>query len=251
MPSKRRRRPRAGPIPCSKSIGTTASPRRRDTSHAACGARRRRSPTARPGASCRRSCTRRTHRPAWAARSCCLSTLRALPSRSISGKHPNAPRRWGLGRLRGAPEGAGVGFRGSGGGRPQVRVVSLASNEPQVVTRAPAGVHDFAWRPDGGAIAYIASDTARAPTELGNDAFEVGNDDYLTTAPPAPAHLWLVSLATGAASRLTQGDWSVATSLATSPISWSADGRTIAFVRFATPHSGDTDQSAVWLRGAG
>src|SRR5216683_1669530 len=112
---------------------------------------------------------------------------------------------------------------------------------------SPGGVHDFAWRPDGGAIAYIASDTAPAPTERGNDAFEVGNDDYLTTAPPAPAHLWLVSLATGAASRLTQGDWSVATSLATSPISWSPDGRTIAFVRFATPHSGDTDQSAVWL----
>src|SRR5207249_5600656 len=59
--------------------------------------------------------------------------------------------------------------------------------------------------------------------------------------------VWLVSLATGEASRVTRGDWSVATSLATSPLSWSADGRTISFVRFATPHSGDTDQSAVWL----
>jgi len=166
---------------------------------------------------------------------------------ATGGERVLVARRPGLGRPRWAPQGDAIGFLASVDGRPQVLVVRLASDEPQVVTRAPAGVHDFAWRPDGGAIAYIASDTAHAPTERGNDAFEVGNDDYLTTAPPAPAHLWLVSLATGAASRLTQGDWSVATSLATSPISWSADGRTIAFVRFATPHSGDTDQSAVWL----
>jgi len=156
-------------------------------------------------------------------------------------------RRPGLGSPHWAPRGDAIAFLSTVEGRPQVLVLQLAGGGPRVVTRAPAGVEEYAWRPDGGAIAYSAPDTASAPTERHNDAFEVGNDDYLTTAAPAPAHLWLVSLATGQASRLTRGDWSVATSLATSPLSWSADGRTIAFVRFATPHSGDTDQSAVWL----
>jgi dipeptidyl aminopeptidase/acylaminoacyl peptidase len=155
-------------------------------------------------------------------------------------------RRPGLGSPHWAPRADAIAFLATVEGRPQVLVLPLADGEPRVVTRARAGVEDYAWRPDGGAIAYIAPDTASAPTERSN-AFEVGNDDYRTTAPPTPAHLWIASLATGEASRLTRGDWSVATSLATSPLSWSADGRTIAFVRFATPHSGDTDQSAVWL----
>lgn len=156
-------------------------------------------------------------------------------------------RRPGLSGPHWAPQGDAIAFLATVERRSQVIVLPLAGGEPRVVTRAPAGVWGFAWRPDGGAIAYVAPDTASAPTERSNDAFEVGNDDYLTTAPPPPAHLWLVSLATGNASRLTRGDWSVATSLATSPLSWSPDGRTISFVRFATPHSGDTDQSAVRL----
>jgi len=160
-------------------------------------------------------------------------------------------RRPGLGSPHWAPRGDAIAFLATVEGRPQVLVLPLAGGEPRVVTRAPAGVEDYAWRPDGGAIAYIAPDTASVPAERHNDAFEVGNDDYLTTAAPAPAHLWLVSLPTGQASRLTRGAWSVATSLATSPLSWSPDGRTISFVRFATPHSGDTDQSAVWLVDAG
>ena len=153
----------------------------------------------------------------------------------------------GLGGPHWAPQGDAIAFLATVEGRAQILVLPLASGEARAVTRAPAGVRGFAWRPDGGAIAYVAPDTATAPTERSNDAFEVGNDDYLTAAPPAPAHVWLVSLATGEASRVTRGDWSVATSLATSPLSWSADGRTISFVRFATAHSGDTDQSAVWL----
>ena len=156
-------------------------------------------------------------------------------------------RQPGLGNPRWAPGSDAIAFLATVEGRPQVLALPLAGGEPRVVTRAPAGVEEFAWRPDGGAIAYIAPDTASGPIERYNNAFEVGNDDYLTAAAPPPAHLWLVSLSTGEASRLTRGAWSVATSLATSPLSWSPDGRTISFVRFATPHSGDTDQSAVWL----
>jgi dipeptidyl aminopeptidase/acylaminoacyl peptidase len=102
-------------------------------------------------------------------------------------------------------------------------------------------VRQFVWRPDGGAIAYIARDTTPAPAERHNDAFAIGNDPYTVSAAPVPSHLWVDDR------RLTSGEWSLATSLSTSSLSWSADGRTIAFVRFATPHSGDTDQSTIWL----
>jgi dipeptidyl aminopeptidase/acylaminoacyl peptidase len=144
-----------------------------------------------------------------------------------------------LGNPRWAPSGDRLAFLASVDGHQQVHVLALAGGETQVMTRAPRGVRQFAWRPDGGAIAYLARDTT--PLRGHNDAFEVGNDAYLTSAAPVPSHLWIDGR------RLTSGGWTAATSLSTSPLSWSADGRTIAFVRFATPHSGDTDQSAIWL----
>jgi dipeptidyl aminopeptidase/acylaminoacyl peptidase len=158
----------------------------------------------------------------------------------------------GLRSPRWARSGDRIAFLATVDERPQVLVQEPAGGEARVATRAPRGVRQFAWRPDGGAIAYVATDTMPPPAERHNDAFEIGNDHYLTTAAPAPAHLWIVP--TGAANearRLTRGDWSAATSLATSSLSWAPDGRTIAYVRFATPHSGDTDQSAVWLVDAG
>ena len=146
-----------------------------------------------------------------------------------------------VGNPRWAPGGDRLAFLARADDLLQVLVLSLAGGEPQVVTHAPSGVRQFAWRPDGGAIAYIARDTTPAPLERHNDAFEIGDDAYLTSAAPVSSHLWVDGR------RLTSGTWTAATSLAISPLSWSPDGRTIAFVRFATPHSGDTDQSAIWL----
>jgi len=150
---------------------------------------------------------------------------------------------------RWAPAGDQIAFLASVDELSQVVVLALGGDEPRVLTHAPRGVRQFAWRPDGGAIAYIARDPTPPPAERHNNAFEIGNDAYLTSAAPVASHLWVVSTAPGSKEprRLTSGDWSAATSLSTSTVSWSADGRTIVFVRFATPHSGDTDQSTVWL----
>ena len=71
------------------------------------------------------------------------------------------------------------------------------------------------------------------------------DDDYLTAAPPRPAHLWLLGLEGRTARRLTTGSWSLATSLGASPISWFPDGSAIAITRFSSAHSGDTDQRTV------
>ena len=151
--------------------------------------------------------------------------------------------------LRWSPSGDRIAFLSSVDDLQQVHVLAVAGGGggagPQVRTRAARGVRQFAWRPDGGAIAYIARDTTPSPAERHNDAFVIGNDPYTISAAPVPSHLWVDDR------RLTNGEWSLATSLSTSTLSWSADGRTIAVVRFATPHSGDTDQSTIWLVDAG
>jgi dipeptidyl aminopeptidase/acylaminoacyl peptidase len=121
-----------------------------------------------------------------------------------------------------------------------------AATEVQL-TRATTVIRTFAVSPDASAIAYVSDDPApvRTGEERHNDSFEVGNDDYLTMAPPHPAHLWVQPIGGGAARRLTSGGWSLSTSLATTNLSWSPDGRSIVAQRFLSPHAGDTDKSRV------
>lgn len=131
----------------------------------------------------------------------------------------------------------------------QVWVAPAAGGDARAVTTAPHGVLHFGWRPDGGAIAFVSAD--RAPERTGvdrfNDAFEVGNDHFHTTAPPEPAHLWVVDLASGESRRLTRGTWSVRTALRAPALSWSADGRWISIVRFPSASPGDSDRGTIQL----
>lgn len=129
-----------------------------------------------------------------------------------------------------------------------LRDLAVPSGRETQVTRAPNGLRGFEFSPDRASVAYLTDDEppVRTGEERHNDSFEVGNDDFLTMAPPQPVHLWTAGLG-GAARRLTSGTWSLATSLSTSPIEWSADGRSIAVTRFASPHSGDTDKSRIAL----
>ncbi len=129
----------------------------------------------------------------------------------------------------------------------QVYVLSTTGGEARRVTAAPEGVSGFAWRPDGATLAFIAPDPTPVRTGAARfeDAFEVGNDGYLGSQAPAPSHLWLVSADGGEPRRLTTGAWSLATALGASELSWSPDGREIAFCRTTTARSGDADTSQV------
>jgi dipeptidyl aminopeptidase/acylaminoacyl peptidase len=155
--------------------------------------------------------------------------------------------RGSVGHARWSPAGDRIAFlaAAAGGGGRRVHVMSGAGGAPTQVTRAPAGVSLFAWRPDGAAFAFVTADPRPSATLRAGDPFEVGNDHYLTSAPSTPTHLWVVPADGGDARRLTTGGSSLSTTLGGSPISWRPDGRAIAVVRIASASPGDTDQGRV------
>src|SRR5208282_3951007 len=135
----------------------------------------------------------------------------------------------------------------------QIFVLPMNGGEPQQITSAPMGVEQFAWRPDGAFIAFASPDepTNKAEIEKHHDLFEVGDNGYLATSAPTPSHIWLVSASGGTAKRLTFGTWSLSKSAPpsspSSPLSWSPDGKQIAFTRQADPHFGDSDETTIQI----
>ena len=115
----------------------------------------------------------------------------------------------------------------------------------------PNGVEQFAWRPNGQDFAYVTSDEPENKKEIEkhNDAFEVGDNDFLATGPEMPSHLWLIAAEGGKPKRLTSGAWSLAKSAPpsspASPINWSPDGKLLLFTRQEHPQFGDNDLSTV------
>ncbi len=154
---------------------------------------------------------------------------------------------------RWSPSGDRLAFLATVGASPQLFVMAMAGVDAAQTTKISTGVQQFAWRPDGESIAFAATDEAPKKTgeERHNDVFEVGNNDFLTMAAPRSTHLWLVPAAGGEPRRLTSGDWSLPVShppsSPASPIEWSPDGKSIAFVKVAGPYSGDADQSAIHI----
>jgi dipeptidyl aminopeptidase/acylaminoacyl peptidase len=135
----------------------------------------------------------------------------------------------------------------------QIFVLPMNGGEAQRVTKSSTSIQHFAWRPDGGEIAFAAEDEPANKKEIekGDDAFEVGNDDLFTQAAPMPVHIWLVPAQGGTARRLTSGSWTLPVALPpsppASPLSWSPDGKRLAFVKQETAHTGDADKSAIQI----
>src|SRR5256885_471581 len=128
---------------------------------------------------------------------------------------------------------------------------TLFRSDPSQLTKMPAGVQQFTWSPDGTQLAFVAEEERpkRTGEERHNDAFEIGNNDFLVTSEPLPVHLWLVPAEGGAPRRLTSGAWTLPIALPpsspASPPSWSPDGKSIAIVKVDNPHSGDRNRSSV------
>lgn len=130
---------------------------------------------------------------------------------------------------------------GDHAGVDRLLLFDAASGRERWLTGGGGSVADFAWRPDGDAIAFVRRDPA-ASSAPGHDAFEVTDNDYLATSPSLPRHLWLVNVVRGRERRLTGGDWSVADDA----ISWTPNGRSIAYLRVPSAVRGISDRSSAY-----
>ncbi len=103
----------------------------------------------------------------------------------------------------------------------------------------------------GGAVAFVTQDADPRAKAIAahHDAFDLGDDDYLTTSYAPASHLWIVGRGGENAHRLTSGTWSLATayppSPPASPLSWSPDGKSILFTRVPNTRDGDAYLSQI------
>jgi len=156
-----------------------------------------------------------------------------------------------LGDPRWSPDGTRLAFLADAGSgeeaRPQVYVMPMDGGDPRAITKAPEGVEQFAWRPDGAAIAYAASDAD--PKKHGaarfEDAFVFTTEPITARKRPKPVHLFVVDAGGGRATQLTTGPASVAAGEAKSTLSWSPDGKRIAFVLSPNAILNDADRAHV------
>ena len=135
----------------------------------------------------------------------------------------------------------------------QVFVVSASGKDARQITSSPTPVLNYAWRPDGGAVAYTAVDEAekKGGEEKFNRSFEISRSSFLAVEVPRPVHLWLTAVDGSPARRLTSGSWTLPAPFPPGPAppapSWSPDGKLIAFVKINSVHSGERGQSTVQL----
>jgi len=100
--------------------------------------------------------------------------------------------RKGVGSPRWSPEGDRLAFEAVDTSakeqKLQLFVLPMSGGEAKKITDAPNGVEQFAWRPNGQDIAYVTSDEPENKKEIEkhNDAFEVGDNDFLASGPEMP-----------------------------------------------------------------
>jgi dipeptidyl aminopeptidase/acylaminoacyl peptidase len=149
---------------------------------------------------------------------------------------------------RWSPDGATIAFLAPDAHElTQVWLLPFRGGESRKLTNAATAVEHFAWRPDGGAIAYAAADTVEKKTgEASHVAtFTIGAQDLFLRKNLTPQHIWVQGIGDSSARRLTHGGWSLEFVLPPSSppshLSWSPDGRSIAFARVPAPESGRLD----------
>ena len=125
-------------------------------------------------------------------------------------------------------------------GKMQVFVMPMRGGDTICITNTLQGVSFYKWNPNGKELAFVTEDIAEEKTgvERHNKSFEVGDNVYLAKSEPMPFHIWLVSAEGGSPKRLNSGKDSICT-MFTSPIEWSLDGNSIAFISQSRPHSGE------------
>jgi len=125
------------------------------------------------------------------------------------------------------PDGTSIGFVSDIGGTNQVYRMRVDGGEAEALTSAPNGITSFAWSPQGDQIAYITRDE---PSEQQRARKAAGTDVKLMDDGFTMNHLHVLDLANGNPRRLTGGNEYTVVHL-----SWSPDGKRIAFTGQETP----------------
>ncbi len=143
----------------------------------------------------------------------------------------------------------------------QIFLLDMAGGDALQLTHHPTSIQQFAWRPDGQALAFAAIDEAPKLTGAAkfDDAFEVGDNDFLVKEKSLPTHLWLVPVPSDGDTapskpdpkRLTSGSWTLPVAFPpgppASPIAFTADGTKLIYVRLENTYSGDRRHSSPQL----
>jgi dipeptidyl aminopeptidase/acylaminoacyl peptidase len=146
-----------------------------------------------------------------------------------------------------SPGGDRIYFLSDGSAGRQVFALPTKGGESFQVTQASRDVHSFALSPNGRTLALIEEEGEDKSSEPYRDAFEVGNTGYLTNGPGRVAFLATVGVDGTNYRRITDASVSLATGLTVSALSWSPDGKGIAFTGFPSPNSGDSDLGRINL----
>jgi dipeptidyl aminopeptidase/acylaminoacyl peptidase len=133
-----------------------------------------------------------------------------------------------------SPDGKTIAFvaaRGTGSGengpRPQIWLLPADGGEARQLTTIKDGVNGYVWSPDGSRIALLTTDTL---TREQDAKLRRRDDPKVYEGDFRLVHIWVVDVATGAASKVTSGNFTV-----NGVPSWSPDGKTLAFQASPTP----------------
>jgi len=123
----------------------------------------------------------------------------------------------------------------------QIYLLPLAGGEARRLTQHPTAVSAPEWAPDGQSLYF----TAPEPKSAEQKARDKAKDDvYAFDENFEQVHLWRVALADGKSTRITEGDFSVAS------YALSRDGTKIAHHRAPSPLYGDAGRGEVWVMNA-
>ncbi len=162
--------------------------------------------------------------------------------------------RRGVGHARWSPDGSTLGFvAADAGSHLQIYMMPMSGGEAEKITDSAQSIQQFAWSPDGKRIAYVAQDpdVEKKGEDKFLNGFEVHENDFLATEAPKKSHVWMMNADGTTPKRLTSGDWTLPVSFPpgppSSPLSWSADGKTLAIVRSETPYAPEVRQTVQLL----
>ena len=156
-----------------------------------------------------------------------VSAAGGAPRQLTFGERGESQAQW-------SPDGRMISFvtaRGTGTGddapKPQVWLLPADGGESRQLTTARDGVSSYVWSPDGSRIAIVTSDTLTREAEAKlrrRDDPKVYEDDFRLN------HIWVVDVASGKATKVTSGAYTVS-----GVPNWSHDGKKLGFRASPTP----------------